>query len=312
MLRVSMSTDLIILTAPPASGKTFWMESFAKNFNSSVLFISPLRALAEECKKRSSGEYEIMTPEEWFNKRCHFPIVVIDEFHLFFYWGLSFRYQMWEAFYDMVTCADLVIVLTATLTKEMRDEMALFQSHFEKIIWVDQGNQKLKFKPQNYIKVPDLFFMQQLILSSVLVRPQTSLIFCQYRKEVRDWEEKLIQKGYNVLSCVGGEAWEFSKKLNFNEPPDFIVSTTVLSHGVNLPSIKRIFFIYQVKDINFWLQMLARGGRKGESFDVYALERPFELKWSIIFNFLAIQQLSLRINISKLYKQIEEWFLKEL
>jgi ATP-dependent DNA helicase RecQ len=312
MIHAIMSTHLIILTAPPASGKTFWMESFAKNFNNSVLFISPLRALAEECKKRSLGEYEIMTPEEWLKKRRHFPIVVIDEFHLFFYWGLSFRYQMWEAFYELVTQAELVIVLTATLTKDMRDEMALFQTQFDKIFWVDQGNQKLKFKPENYIKVPDLFFMQELVLSSVLDAPQTSLIFCQYRGEVRAWEERLNQKGYSVLSCVGGEAREFSNKLNFNQPPDFIVSTTVLSHGVNLPSIKRIFLTYPVKDINFWLQMIARGGRKGESFDVFALENPFELKWSSLFNFLAIQRLSLRIKISKLYKQIEEWFLKEL
>ncbi len=307
-----MANDLIVLTAPPASGKTFWMESFARELSSQLLFISPLRALAEECKLRSKTNYLIMTPEEWLKKRPQAQVVVIDEFHLFFYWGDSFRHLMWEAFYELVSDADLVILLTATLSSEMKNEISLFESQFKNIWWIDQGNQKLKYCPQKYYKIPSLSLMEDLIFSIPPKRGRTSLIFCCYRREVSMWEKKLKSCGYHVLSCVGGEAREFSEKLRLSPHPDFIIATSVLSHGVNLPGLGKIFFTYQVKDQNFWIQMVARGGRKGDSYEVYSLEKPFGLKWNIFFNFLAIQKLSLKIKWLKLYKQIEEWFLKAL
>ena len=307
-----MAKDLIVLTAPPASGKTYWMESFTQELDHPLLFISPLRALAEECKLRSKKNDLIMTPEEWLKKRPQVQVVVIDEFHLFFYWGDSFRHQMWEAFYELVSEVDLVILLTATLSSEMKNEISLFESQFKTIWWIDQGNQKLKYHPQKYYKIPSLSFMEDLIFSSPPNGRNPSLIFCRYRREVYEWERKLNSCGYHVLSCVGGGAKEFSEKLRQYPDPDFIIATSVLSHGVNLPSLGKIFFTYQVKDLNFWIQMVARGGRKGDFYEVYSLERPFGLKWNIFFNFLAIQKLSLKIKWFKLYKQIEEWFLKVL
>jgi superfamily II DNA or RNA helicase len=194
----------------------------------------------------------------------------------------------------------------------MKNEISLFESEFKTIWWIDQGNQKLKYRPQKYYKIPSLSFMEDLIFSSPQNRGNTSLIFCRYRREVYEWESKLISYGYHVLSCVGGGAREFSEKLQQSPDPDFIIATSVLSHGVNLPSLGKIFFTYQVKDLNFWIQMVARGGSKGDFYEVYSLERPFGLKWNIFFNFLAIQKLSLKIKWLKLYKQIEEWFLKAL
>ena len=53
---------------------------------------------------------------------------------------------------------------------------------------------------------------------------------------------------------------------------DCIFSTTTLSHGVNLPEIKKVFIDYEVKNFDFWLQMIGRGGRQGSDYQVYSTD----------------------------------------
>lgn len=275
--------NLIILTSPPASGKTFWVNSFKSHFSESkILFISPLRALADECREKWQEAVVVMTPEEWLGNPAYHEIVIFDEFHLFFYWGNSFREAMWEMFFDVNQKASLTILLTATLSSEMVQEITNFQSQFHQILWVDHGNRLLKYKPNMYLKAPS----RDWILKVISKRPmnkEVKLVFCQYRNEVLELEKKLVGLGMNCISCIGGESRHMSLKLKNNPRPDFIISTTVLSHGVNLPEIKEIFFTYSVQNIDFWIQMVARGGRRGEKFIVFALEVPKEIKlnyWS--------------------------------
>ena len=306
-----MNCELLILTAPPASGKTHLISSLIEEFEHPFLFISPLRALANECLAKWGESCLVMTPEEWLTKGQSSRVVILDEFHLYFYWGNSFRPKMWEAFYELVQETELVIFMTATLTEEMREEIKTFSCHFDQMTWVDHGNQRLKNRPHQYYKASSASWMESYLLNH---SPQSSsgvnLVFCAYRSEVMKWEKLLKQQGFSVWTCVGGEASAFSLKVQTEKPPQFIVATTVLSHGVNLPNISRIFFLYQVKNLDFWIQMVARGGRKGESFEVFALENPVGIKWSKLFNSLAIARLSLKMKLHHLMKQIEEWFLK--
>lgn len=304
-----MDCELLVLTAPPASGKTHLISSLIQEFHHPLLVISPLRALANECLSKWGSTCVVMTPEEWMKKGKSSRIIILDEFHLYFYWGDSFRPQMWEAFYEMVERAELVIFLTATLTLEMREEIKMFNCHFDQITWIDHGNQQLKNKPHKYYKAYSINWIEKYLLN--LSSPTgVSLIFCAYRSDVLKWEKLLKSKGHSVWTCVGGEASLFSLKVQSERPPKFIVATTVLSHGVNLPNISRIFFLYPVKNLDFWIQMVARGGRRGEKFEVFALENPEGIKWNKLLNSLAIARLSLKMKWQHLLKQIEEWFLK--
>lgn len=300
--------ELLILTSPPASGKTFWIQSFADSIQDSLLIISPLRALADECRKNWGEKITVMTPEEWTGKRVTADVVIFDEFHLLSYWGNTFRPLMWEVFESLSVTAKLVIGLTATLSPELQNEMKFIESGFERILWIDHGNQKLKWKPFSYVQ------LKKNVLEKCVVslRPKgTCLIFCQYREEVSRWEKRLRSEGFTVWSCLGGEAAMFSQRVEKESPPQFIVSTTVLSHGVNLPSIRRVFFLYPVRNIDFWIQMIARGGRRGESFQVFALEPPYGLKWSRFGNLLATGKISLKIFLCNFLTQLEQCFLKE-
>lgn len=301
-------SELLLLTSPPASGKTFWIRSFAETISDSILVISPLRALADECRKNWNEKIIVMTPEEWVMKKPSCAVVIFDEFHLLSYWGSSFRPLMWEVFESLSLEAELVIGLTATLSSELETEVKLLNCGFDNISWIDYGNQTLKWRPSKYIQLTKIL-MEKTIFA--LDPKGVSLIFCEYREEVTEWEIRLRNAGFSVWDCRGGEASEFSQRVNRENPPDFIVATTVLSHGVNLPAIRRVFFFYPVRNKDFWIQMMARGGRRGESFEVFALEPPFGLRWSRTGNLLETGKLLVRIFLSDLLNQLEQCFLKE-
>ncbi len=304
-----MNNELLILTAPPASGKTHLISDLISKLDEAPLFISPLRALANECLMKWGATCVVMTPEEWLKKTPPARVLILDEFHLYFYWGDSFRPQMWEAFYALVEAAEVVILLTATLTTEMVEIIKTFNCHFDRMTWIDHGNQRLKNRPIRYIKAYSQFWLEKYVMN-INKFTGVTLIFCAYRADVFRWEKKLKQEGHRVWTCVDGEASMFSLKVQSERPPHFIIATTVLSHGVNLPQISRIIFLYQVKNLDFWIQMVARGGRKGEDFEVFALENPVGIKWSKLLNCLAIARLSLKMKGQLLIKQTEEWFLK--
>lgn len=282
------SQDLIILTSPPASGKTYWISKLQEVEKSDqLLVISPLRALADECREKWGESILVMTPEEWLSKKTFRRSVIFDEFHLFFYWGDSFRPLMWEVFFEISLSTTRTWLLTATLSEAMRQEICYFSSQFDRILWLDHGNQILKYKPTSYIKAPDKKWIRSQIENETTGK-DVKLVFCQYREEVFSYARRLTSLGFSCLTCVGGESKYMAKKLKNNPSPDFIISTTVLSHGVNLPDIKKIFFLYEVNNLDFWIQMTARGGRRGENYKVIALDVPQGLEWNPWQNYIQI------------------------
>ena len=82
-----------------------------------------------------------------------------------------------------------------------------------------------------------------------------------------------------------------SKKINIEEL-DFIIATSVVSHGVNLPSIGRVIFLYRVQNTAHYIQMLGRGGRRGESVQYHVLN----------FNYFSKSKLMQAFINAKLYK----------
>ena len=299
---------LVVITAPPAAGKTYLISSLIEEMQESPLVLAPLRALVDECSHRWQERAIVRTPEAWLANPISRNLVIIDEFHLNFYWGDSFRPAMWEAFYGACSEADIVILLTATLNQEAQNYISSL-SPITSVRWLNYGNQCLKNKPQNYLKFSSLKVLRDCILQ-LGKTSDGHLIFCHYRNEVLWWEEHLKLRGFTVWTCLGGEASSFAKKVQNEKPPQFIVATTVLSHGVNLPQIKHVYFTYPIRNIDFWIQMVARGGRRGEAFKVYGLEAPVGLQWSRMTNFLAIQWIELKMELQVLKEKLSTWFLK--
>jgi len=295
-----------LILAPPAWGKTHKLFSMIKKGKHHWIFLSPLRALAEEvaakdqalsisthsvskqdCKKqlkaffaRPSGLF-ISTVESFcfdtFDNFKDFPVTFIfDEFHLFYKWGLDFRPQLLEALYQVANMKANVLGLTATANTELLQFVETdLTLGFDQVEIENFGNQTLKYWPHKYYLYHPYFsrsLVKRFERELLLKESGCFLFFCEYRAQVHLMKARYQALGFKALGCVGGEVAHFLADLKETPSPDIIFSTTVLSHGVNLPTPTKIFFGYPVADKDFWIQMCGRGGRKGERYQVFTYD----------------------------------------
>ena len=305
---------LTILMAPPGWGKTSLILDLYKSGNKKVIFVSPLRALANEFYERlKKDKFEgcsliqnysevkplfrqfvlarkailIVTPElissmisnELEGSLIGETLIVLDEFHLFFYWGLDFRPVMWEVFMEATNSGYPLLALSATFDQSL---INFFRSNFknflnfEKIIFINLGNQCLKNKPKKIILFPPKKFpfsknmlKRRLIRTLRLKGKGILLVFCYRRMEVDALVRELSELGFKALGCKGGEVGAFLEQFTRVKEVDCICTTSALSHGVNLGTVRGVFFTYPVKNKDLWFQMVGRGGRRGEDFEFF-------------------------------------------
>ena len=274
------------------------------------IFLSPLRALAEEFYNRTSsipfltahiirnkGDWQkvsspskvrptliLSTPESLAiekleqlsqDKTCK---VIVDEFHLFYLWGHSFRPILWKTLIDLGGYNFSFLALSATINDAIRKEWRRdFSLSFDHLFAIDVGNQIFKNPPQkiHYFTLWGRRGLERRFLFhlfSTPKKPSTILYFCKYREQVSAWIKFCRRRGITALGCKGGEALEFVQELKRQkESPRVIFATSTLGHGVNLPAIGKVFISYPVKSGDLWFQMAGRGGRKGEPYQVYTL-----------------------------------------
>ncbi|MFA5582805.1 MAG: helicase-related protein [Bacteriovoracaceae bacterium] len=296
----------LLLTSPPASGKTYWIERYFEKVAEKILVISPLKALAVELEEKWQGKISVRTPESYLLSPEEASIVIFDEFHLLFYWGDHFREGMWQAFFEISMNSSLCIGLTATFNDEILSRVKEWH-HFDQFLWFDAGNLKLKYEPSQITR----FLNQKLHHDFIFLQDpeKTQVIFCEFREEVKTWVEKIREQGFSVLGCVGGETQSFTEKLKGGRP-QFIVSTTCLSHGVNLPIIEAVHFTYKVDNLDFWIQMTARGGRDGSAYRVYCSYLLKEVKLNFWTNLWRNFKLMIWIKFHQMILGMDQWFLK--
>jgi superfamily II DNA helicase RecQ len=224
----------------------------------------------------------IVTPEQVdhrIEKEFNNSYVIVDEIHLWAHWGDSFRPVMWEAYFSLCEISSLVIHLTATVNEELHYWIKHSQCQFDEISVFDYGNNQMKYSPHKIIFYPDSFCLgaKETIRRKLKTRSHgVKLVFCAYRQEVSEWGAWCKENGIAALTCVGGGARKFQEDLlNSDQSLQVIISTTVLSHGVNLPEITGVYFTYKVEDQDFWLQMVTRGGRRGQAYEVLTMDKDF-------------------------------------
>lgn len=303
ILNTLQKEQALIITAPPGWGKTYKLLNAIKQTKKKVCFLFPLRALCEEVylqaharkieciNLKTKEDFEIVhkaqprlvitTPEmlDHVIDSMEEYTFIFDEAHLFFYWGDCFRQKLLEIYYDILSRSQPVFFLSATMGSSLKSRLASdLEYNYQNIFHLDFGNQILKNLPTKiyyYPKFMKLWLDDEIHYGKV---DGVQVIFCEFRNQVKDIREQLEKRGHRVLSCVGGQAKEFSEKLNTGLIPDFIVATSVISHGVNLPMISKVFFLYEVENLDFYLQMVGRGGRAGDSFEIHTLNLNY-FKW---------------------------------
>ncbi|MFZ4713905.1 MAG: DEAD/DEAH box helicase [Bacteriovoracaceae bacterium] len=308
-----------LMIAPPAWGKTHQLLSLLTNSPDTLfVFISPLRALANEFYGKTKDQYSVLLITEsqsWknFSERHQLVIVtpetcgnsiemlsasakkilfVLDEFHLYFYWGTTFREIMWECLINVLVTEQPVLALTATLAPEQEVfflEQMKNQVHL--VIKMNYGNQKLLHLPKQSIFIPKIWKdKSDWLVQHELEKSSRGcvLFFVAFRSDVDRFKVFFENQGYLVLTCVGGEASLFADQLKKNPAPDLIISTTVLSHGVNLPQIRAVIFNYKLNNLDFWVQMVGRGGRKGEKYFLYSHDLFSFTRWRMFISLVKL------------------------
>lgn len=295
---INIPRSLTLFIAPPAWGKT----SLLLQLDGPWIFVSPLRALAEEfaarvlesekrvriVRSRNDEAWKsfaqnpkgilVATPETLpthlpllIRKKC---FLVLDEFHLFMSWGASFRPYLLEQFYAWGAQGSRILALSATIELDQMNEIKKWREHvFDSLFVIDLGNMQFKnkpFKQLNYGK--NIGALKRRFVFEVKRKKSSGIIFCHTRNEVAQWCSWIESQGLVALGCVGGEVEAFRESLAKLKKIDWIVSTSVLSHGVNLPSFEHVFIAYKTDSPSMWLQMAARGGRRGEAFQLHSLE----------------------------------------
>lgn len=317
----------VLFLAPPGWGKTRLLAQLFDEFERKIIFISPLRALAEEFGKsfgkssnvliiRKRAEEElfdrflkkkkallVVTPElfkeryllELLNLGDEY-LIVLDEFHLFYSWGLDFRPILMEVLMGLAGTSLPMLGLSATVSN--LDQVYLdFSLNFEHCFLIDLGNQTLMRHPSKvFWFLSKKVFYRRFLFELGRKEEGVFLYFCQYREEVDQWVKHCQKKGITVLGCKGGEVAQFVVDLEKVENLSCIFTTTALSHGVNLPSIRKVFIGYQVRDKDFWIQMTGRGGRRGESFELFHFDRFLGSKWNYFRSLLLDIILILMLN----------------
>ena len=312
--------------APPGWGKTRLLANLFNEYDRKIIFVSPLRALAEEffksfnknqnvliMRKRSEGEIFdkflkkkrailVITPELF--KEIYYLelsalgdeyLLVLDEFHLFYIWGIDFRPILMEVLMGLAGTSLSMLGLSATVgdTEKVFQDFSL---NFEQCFLIDLGNQTLMRPPSRlFWFLSKSVFNRRFLFELGRKDKGVFLYFCRYREEVDSWVAFCRKRGIVALGCKGGEVPQFVFELENVENLSCIFSTTTLSHGVNLPSIKKVFIGYRTKDKDFWIQMTGRGGRRGESFDLFHFDGFMGKKWnyfgSLLLDILLIPML---------------------
>ena len=261
-----------LLVAPPAWGKTQLFHLWIKESGCEFLYISPLRALAEEVKRQNEKVWVVLPEEllqlDWEGLQKTKPnlVVIWDEIHLVQLWGESFRHAFLEAWYGYCLSGLAGVGFTATLIPETLDFLKeTLSQNFTHLISGDAGNFQFKHLPMATLAGP-ITWMTELIADDLI---GMSLIFCQHRHAVDVWVEKLQQLGLVVWGCKGGETSQFQVRLQSEKLPHVIVATSCLSHGINLPNLARVILLDQ--SAPHWMvhQMRTRAGRRGDAFEVW-------------------------------------------
>ncbi len=312
----------LLFIAPTGWGKTTLLLELMQNSNKSWIYLSPLRALANEFYIRAESlggvvliksaaearqllknglkfKLLIITPEllsesllQSFEKDTHF---VFDEIHLFMYWGKSFRPKLIESLESILSLEFSTLSLTATMSEDLLSLWKSFTGQMGLSNYViNLGNHRLKKWPCKITYIPNHFKENLLDELTLMKTEHTKLIFCKYRQEVERVKKRLIDEGKIVLSCIGGGTNEFSLELSKYEKPDFIVSTSALSHGVNLPKISVVYISYKVSNFDFWIQMSGRAGRRGERFTLFTHDYEFIPKKQNILSIVYLLLLKLK------------------
>ena len=217
-----------------------------------------------------------------FIESVNISMLVVDEAHCISEWGHNFRpdYLKLPA-YQQALNIPLVLLLTATATKKVKNDMAnKFAISAEHIVQTGfyRPNLDLSVMP---VSTQD---KNQQLLTSIQQQKGCGIVYVTLQYSAEQVADFLCKKGLNAKAYHAGFDSETRQQIQdefMSGKVDIIVATIAFGMGIDKPDVRFVAHLDLPKSIESYYQETGRAGRDGQAANawmVYGLQDVIKLK----------------------------------